>query len=352
MSIPLRIAATFDGTTITTLENAVNVPEERLFELVVPLAGLIRPWTFKPVGARDLFLQAVSVRGVPAGGSATLELVFPSGEALPVPMVLAGDQAVVMNVIVPQGALVSLAVKDAAGAPVPAVVEIWIYGVNDKTYAQLGCCHFFAPEQASELAVQDEGVLISDPTAFMNFVGAGVTAVANGDGVDVTIPGGIVVKPDLGGISCDNGAPLIATVIAAPGAFVPVGTGNPGTHPLYVLDAFVNNFAIAGATAPTQTLVYGGPAPRDIVITPTMNVITGVLGGILVHMRVLKNGVPIGPLLVGNTAGLLFSSVTVTGEIHDTATLGDVYQLEVANLSNAANVIVDFAQLSIEGKVA
>lgn len=189
MSIPLRIAATFDGTTITTLENAVQVPEERLFELVVPLAGLIRLWTFQPVGARDLFLQTVSVKDIPPLATATLELVFPSGVTQAIPMVASGDQAVVMNVVVPQGALLSVDVR-LAGAAVPAVVEIWIYGINDKTYAPLACCHFFAPNAASELAVLDEGVLVSDPTAFLNFVGAGVTAVAVGDGVEVTIPGG------------------------------------------------------------------------------------------------------------------------------------------------------------------
>ena len=125
MSTPLRIAATFDGTTITTLENAVQVPEERLFELVVPLAGLIRPWTFAPVGARDLFLQTVAIKAIPPGASATLELVLPSGATQAIAMVASGDQAVVMNVIVPQGALISVDVR-LAGAAVPAVVEIWI----------------------------------------------------------------------------------------------------------------------------------------------------------------------------------------------------------------------------------
>lgn len=300
MSTALRISAVFDGSTVTTLENVVHISAERLFALVVPLAGEIRPWTFAQIGARDWFLQAISIKGVPAGGSASFKLLFPDGNSVVVPLSSSGDQAVASNVLVPQGCLMVVTVLDNVGAPAAAVMELWIYGVNDKNYAELACCHVFTP---------DSGM-------------------------------------GLGGISCDNGATDISTEIAAAGAFVPVGEGNPSTHPVYVVDPVVSDFVLVGATADVQTLDYVGVLPRDVVINPTVVVATGVLGGILVHMRVLKNGVAIAPELVAQTAGLFNSAATLTGELHTRAEPGDSFQIEVANITDDTNILVDFAQLS------
>lgn len=201
------------------------------------------------------------------------------------------------------------------------------------------------------VVIQDEGV--PGGTAHtVNYVGAGVTAAVAAGVATVTIPGGGSVADALGGMACNNAATNIATVIPAVGTFVPVGTGNPGTHPLYIADATLNDFAVAGATADVQTLDYAGAAARDVIITPTVVLSTGVLGGIIAHMRVLQNGVQVGPTLVGQTAGLFFSTGAISGEIHTNAAPGDTFQIEVANLTNGTNVIVDFAQLSIEGQGA
>jgi hypothetical protein len=42
----------------------------------------------------------------------------------------------------------------------------------------------------STIEVQDEGVIIDTTAQFLNFIGAGVNVTQNGNGVDVTIPGG------------------------------------------------------------------------------------------------------------------------------------------------------------------
>ena len=42
----------------------------------------------------------------------------------------------------------------------------------------------------STIDVRDEGTIIDATAQFLNFVGAGVTVTQNGNGVDVTIPGG------------------------------------------------------------------------------------------------------------------------------------------------------------------
>jgi len=49
----------------------------------------------------------------------------------------------------------------------------------------------------STIDVRDEGTIIDATAQFLNFVGAGVTVTQNGNGVDITIPGGGGTTPSL-----------------------------------------------------------------------------------------------------------------------------------------------------------
>ena len=49
----------------------------------------------------------------------------------------------------------------------------------------------------STIDVRDEGAIIDATAQFLNFVGAGVTVTQNGNGVDITIPGGGGTTPSL-----------------------------------------------------------------------------------------------------------------------------------------------------------
>jgi hypothetical protein len=52
-------------------------------------------------------------------------------------------------------------------------------------------------QSSGTIEVQDEGAIIDATAQFLNFVGAGVTVTQNGNGVDITIPGGGGTTPSL-----------------------------------------------------------------------------------------------------------------------------------------------------------
>lgn len=184
MSTPLSITAIFDGATNTDLSGAVQDPATRVFELAVVTAGNIRPWTFPPVGARDWYLQMLSV-SIPAGGTVTISIAYPSGERQLVPAQIEGTDAVVTNLLIPQGCTLAIATLDADTNPVGGSVRMWVYGVNDKTYAQLAGHQILSPDGASggdSLGWKAETVPALEVITSANGLAVGDRAVVTGTG--------------------------------------------------------------------------------------------------------------------------------------------------------------------------
>lgn len=133
MSLALRIGTdtVFDAATVVDLSAAVQDPASRRFNATFPLVGLIPLWTFSPLGARDVWLQSLSSPDVIGLG-----LVFPSGISLPLAALLPTP----FNLVLPQGTMLSIS------SVVTTTVSLWLYGINDKTYPDLACCHNFNPK--------------------------------------------------------------------------------------------------------------------------------------------------------------------------------------------------------------
>lgn len=126
-------AVSYDGATVVDLADAVYDPATRRYSLVQDNPGLIPLWTFAPLGARDVWLQAI----VPVGiGLITLAFLFPDGNEL-TPL-LGGSRA--FNLVVPQGTMIKLDSADAG------TVTFWMYGIHDKNFADLPCCHQYNPK--------------------------------------------------------------------------------------------------------------------------------------------------------------------------------------------------------------
>lgn len=135
--ITLRITATvgFDGITPLDLSAAVYDPAIQRYEISAAQVGLLQLGTFQPLGGpRGVWIQKAFGLGFPAP---TLSLAIPSGSELgPLPF------ETPWNVWVPQGVLLKL---DSGNTP--GSTQIWTYGINDKNYAPLACCHQFAPRE-------------------------------------------------------------------------------------------------------------------------------------------------------------------------------------------------------------
>jgi hypothetical protein len=96
----------------------------------------------------------------------------------------------------------------------------------------------------STIEVQDEGAIIDATAQFLNFVGAGVTVTQNGNGVDITIPGGSGTTPDLQQVT-NVGATTTNTITVGniAGLYSQVLDGAVGTQ-----DAVTGTYAYIDAT--------------------------------------------------------------------------------------------------------
>ena len=177
-------------------------------------------------------------------------------------------------------------------------------------------------------------------------------------GVDKSTPGawfqgnvGILDSGVAGGISVSGNGPVPAgvfTVVGAPNTFVPVGTGNPGTHPVYVPSVGNERCVDVGATAPVQTLDYTGLDPITRDLSACISIEAPVIGGVGFAVRILKNGAPLPEIATSNTGGLITSAGMAFLKIPAVVILpGDSFQMEIANQTSAAPVVVNYAALSI-----
>ncbi len=137
MSLVLRITTTtdFDAVTVVDLSTAVLDPSTQIWEATYDAVGVIPLWTFPPVGARDIWLQEMV-----SPDTVDMRMGFPSGGVV----ALQTNEPNPFNTVLPQGAVLGF----ASPPGIPTSVMIWLYGINDKKYAPLGCCHQFNPKLA------------------------------------------------------------------------------------------------------------------------------------------------------------------------------------------------------------
>lgn len=155
----------------------------------------------------------------------------------------------------------------------------------------------------------------------------------------------------LGGMSIFAPANAVTTVVGAPGAYVPIGTGNPGTHPLYVPSASgLFNLAVVGATAPSQQLQYTGPGAMRGSLALNASAHTTFFASEDISIRAFQNGVPI---LESTTSGETFGSFlgNLSGAVPVVASPGDVFDIRIANLSSGLSLLVDVVNLTIQGDI-
>lgn len=133
------------------------------------------------------------------------------------------------------------------------------------------------------------------------------------------------------------------TVISVAGTFVPVGTGATSPpHEAFVLDPLSERFSLTGAF-PNQALQYDGLRSEPVLFT--YNIVLQKVGGGTPDLsaRLTLNGVPVAKTSRTVSVGGAESSVSITTVI--SVSTGDTLQLEVANQSGTANIVVSAANL-------
>ena len=137
------------------------------------------------------------------------------------------------------------------------------------------------------------------------------------------------------------------------GSYVPIGLGVPG-YPLFALSGSSVRCSLGGgATTDTQTLQYIGARPyvADVSVSVTLATATGfITASRTIGVRLLKNGA----VLPGATweGGLAPGAIAVTAaavnfSVPDTLNPGDELKVEIANLTDGAQLIVTGAQIVI-----
>jgi len=137
------------------------------------------------------------------------------------------------------------------------------------------------------------------------------------------------------------------TFISGVGVFTPIGF--PADS--YTLDPSAIRISLVGATAPTQVLRFDRLAPYSGLIAVSVSVQVAV--GLtftprVIRARVLLNGVPVGIPFSGTTPDFT-TAAPVSLSFATPAELvgGDEVQLEIANATDAANLFVVVARITI-----
>jgi hypothetical protein len=152
-----------------------------------------------------------------------------------------------------------------------------------------------------------------------------------------------------GGVAFTGNAGGVVTDIVTVDVFVPIGNGNPGTHPVYVLDANSERTSLQGVTAPTQELRYTGKETFHGEVTISLSIETpSRAAGAIFSARLLLNGSPVAnsefQSITGgrtNAAGSLSYSVPL--ELNE----DDDLQVEIANNDDNSDLIVVACRLSL-----
>jgi len=119
----------------------------------------------------------------------------------------------------------------------------------------------------------------------------------------------------------------------------------------YTLDPSAIRISLVGATAPTQVLRFDRLAPYSGLIAVSVSVQVAV--GLtftprVIRARVLLNGVPVGIPFAGTTPDFTSAApVSLSFATPAELTGGDEVQLEIANDTDAANLFVVAARITI-----
>jgi hypothetical protein len=225
----------------------------------------------------------------------------------------------------------------------------------------------FGLQQTSQVAVDLEpGASLNlagfFSNAFLGILAAPPATPLSGlspDGqVDVIFMGNFGVSDSKNGgtTSISENPASITTVVGAPGAWVRVGAGNPGTHPLFVLDAGSARVLLdQPAGAESARLVYAGIEPASAQVFASLSVGPSALigaisiGARLVYLPAGGGSAPIDPSIFTVSAGLLLSgnSISLTGS--QVMNPGDAIAIEIQNATSGAALVVDSVNIGFNG---
>lgn len=192
-------------------------------------------------------------------------------------------------------------------------------------------------QSSGTIEVQDEGTIIDATAQFLNFVGAGVTVTQNGNGVDITIPGGgggSVWGSITGTITnqTDLVAYVAAQIAAALVNYVPntrTLTINGVTYDLSANRTWnVGTVTSVGATAPITS--SGGATPN---ISTSMNT-NKLIGRGTAGVGVMEE------ITLGTNLSLSGTTLNATGGggiPHATASGTDTYTATIAGVTSYAD---------------
>lgn len=193
-------------------------------------------------------------------------------------------------------------------------------------------------QSSGTIEVQDEGTIIDATAQFLNFVGAGVTVTQNGNGVDITIPGGGGGSAAWGSITgtITNQTDLVAYVAAQIAAalvnYVPntrTLTINGVTYDLSANRTWnVGTVTSVGATAPITS--SGGATPT---ISTSMNT-NKLIGRGTAGVGVMEE------ITLGTNLSLSGTTLNATGGggiPHGTASGTDTYTVTISGVASYAD---------------
>lgn len=152
-----------------------------------------------------------------------------------------------------------------------------------------------------------------------------------------------------------NGNPLlVTTVIDVAGQFVSIGNGNPATHPLWVIDPASARISLsqpAGAASGVLVLSSVEPVNATVFASLSVRAVGGVVKGI--SARIVKNlGLPsqviLSPAFSGQTSGIPADAAgALSFQVSTMMLPGDYLQLQIANTTDAVDLIVVSANIGI-----
>lgn len=150
---------------------------------------------------------------------------------------------------------------------------------------------------------------------------------------DSTVRGAMAFTGNAGGVVTD-----IVTV----NVFVPIGNNNPGTHPVFVLDANSERVSLQGATAPTQELRYTGLEIYNGLVEIALSVETPTLATGAVFSARLKvdGGVVANSTFQSITGGRVNAAGSLTFSVPIQLSTNQDLQIEIANNDDNSDLIV------------
>jgi len=196
-------------------------------------------------------------------------------------------------------------------------------------------CAYFGPGTSSEIADASTGAIETTGTATQSEAAAMVGYSNSTTRGSISLFGGSL-QPNPGA-----------------GIYVPIGQGVLA-YPLFTLSGSSVRCALGGGpTTDLQTLEYIGARPyvADIAVSVTVGTGTGfITASRTFGVRLLKNGAVLpGATWEGGLApgAIAVTSAAVSFSVPDTLEQGDELKLEIANLTDGAQLVVTGAQIVI-----